>query len=79
MAPLSKAEKWRRYLMKNAETYRKAEALRKREYRKVLKGKNPLTNENRSKIQLKERVSSSQISLVEYKGFTECSQWMFFS
>ena len=34
----------------NAETYRKADALRKREYRKILKAKNPLANENRLKI-----------------------------
>ena len=51
MAPLSNAEKCRCYRMKNAETYRKADALRKREYRKVLKAKNPLANENRLKIQ----------------------------
>ena len=51
MAPLSNAEKCRRYRMKNAETYRKADALRKREYRKVLKAKYPLANENRLKIQ----------------------------
>ena len=37
--------------MKNAETYRKADALRKREYRKVLNAKNPLANETRLKIQ----------------------------
>ena len=42
MAPLSNAEKCRRYRMKNADTYRKADALRKREYRKVLKAKKPI-------------------------------------
>ena len=51
MAPLSNAEKCRCYRMKNAETYRKADALRKREYRKVLKAKSLLANENRLKIQ----------------------------
>ena len=51
MAPLSNAEKCRGYRMKNAETYRKADALRKREYRKVSKAKNPLANENRLKLQ----------------------------
>ena len=51
MAPLSNAEKCRRYPMRNSEAYRKADALRKRECRKVLKAKNPLANENRLKIQ----------------------------
>ena len=50
MAPLSNAEKCRRYQTKNTESYRKAEDLRKREYRKVLKAKNPLANENSLKI-----------------------------
>ena len=48
LAPLSNAEKCRRYQIKKAETYRKADVLTKREYRKA---KNPLTNENRLKIQ----------------------------
>ena len=51
MTQLSNAEKCRRYRIKNAETYRKVDALRKREYRKALKAKNPLANENRLKIQ----------------------------
>ena len=51
MAPLCDVEKCRRCRMKNAETYRKAGALRKREYRKVLNAKNPLANETRLKIQ----------------------------
>ena len=45
----------KRYRMKNAATYRKADALRKREYGKVLKAKSPLANENRLKIQLEEK------------------------
>ena len=51
MASLSNAEKCRRYRMKNAETYRKADALKKRACRKVLKAKNPLVHENHLKIQ----------------------------
>ena len=56
MAPLSNAEKCRRYRMKNTETYRKANTLKKREYRKVLKAKNPLANENRLKIQREKKI-----------------------
>ena len=37
--------------MKNDETYRKTDSLRKRECCKVLKAKNPLANKNRLKIQ----------------------------
>ena len=51
MTPLFNDKKCRRYGMKNAETYRKADVLREREYQKVLKAKNPLANENRLKIQ----------------------------
>ena len=58
LAPLSNAEKCRRYRMKKAETYRKADVLTKREYRKA---KNPLTNANRLKIQReKKRVYSEK-------------------
>ena len=56
MAPLFNAKKCRRYRMKNAETHRKADVLREREYHKVLKAKNPLANENRLKIQREKKI-----------------------
>ena len=46
--------------MKNDETYRKADVLRRREYRKVLKAKSPLANENRFKGKRKEFIVRNQ-------------------
>ena len=67
IAPLSNAENCRRYRMKNGETYRKPDALRKRESREVLKAKNPLANESRLKIQWEKKLIYREKSRTQSK------------
>ena len=51
MAPLSNAEKCRRYRERHANDYRKADALRKKHRVELMKTKDPSANELRLKIQ----------------------------
>ena len=73
MAPITNAEKCRRYRQRHGDKYRKADALRKKHNRVTMKINDPVANEFRLKVQReKKRISKKDFPGNFTKSIVKC-------